>query len=140
MNLEMATGEIRTLLGGEMKEVEEWMKKAEGDLRAAEINLHQGLLEVSAFLSHQAAEKALKAIHILKFKRLWRIHDLEKLCLSLGAGKEMAKICGELNPHYVETRYPVEREYTREIAKSALENARRVLAWAKRKSKRSKSG
>lgn len=116
------------------------MKKAEEDLRAAEINLQQNLLEVSAFLSHQAAEKALKALYILKFKRLWRIHDLEKLCLTLGAGEKIAETCKGLNPHYVETRYPVEGKYTKGIAKKALENSRRVIAWAKGKLKKLKSG
>ncbi|MBI3413554.1 MAG: HEPN domain-containing protein [Candidatus Aenigmarchaeota archaeon] len=35
------------------------------------MNLKQNLFDVAAFLSHQAAEKALKALYILKFKRLW---------------------------------------------------------------------
>jgi HEPN domain-containing protein len=33
-----------------MEEVDAWLKKAEKDLKAAEINLQQGVYEVSAFL------------------------------------------------------------------------------------------
>lgn len=121
-----------------MKEVKRWLEKAEKDLLAARVNLQQGLYEISAFLSHQAAEKALKALYILKFKRLWKIHDLEKLCLTLKAGKEMVRISRELNPHYTETRYPVETKYTEEIAKIAVENAKKVVEWVKEKLKRSR--
>ncbi|MFQ6089642.1 MAG: HEPN domain-containing protein, partial [Candidatus Methanofastidiosia archaeon] len=102
----------------------------------AEFNLEGRRFEVASFLSHQAAEKALKALYILKFKRLWKIHDLEKLCLALEVDREVLKISRELNPHYIETRYPVEAEYTKTIAKNALENARRVVVWVKKKLKK----
>lgn len=120
-----------------MKEAKRWLEKAEKDLLAAEINLRQDLYEVSAFLSHQAAEKALKALYVLKFRRLWKIHDLEKLCLALKA-KEIVKMCRKLNPHYIETRYPVESKYTKEVAKTALKNAKKVVMWVKRRLKRLK--
>ena len=57
-----------------MKEVREWIKKAERDLSNAEYNLQGKRFEVTAFLAHQAAEKALKALYILRFKRLWKTH------------------------------------------------------------------
>jgi HEPN domain-containing protein len=93
-----------------MKEVEKWMEKAEKDLRAAEINLQQGLFEVAAFLSHQAAEKALKALYILKKKRLWKIHDLKQISIAVGATPEIVEMCKNLNPHYLATRYPLKIE------------------------------
>jgi len=121
-----------------MKEVKKWIEKAEKDLMAAEINLNQGLFEISAFLSHQAAEKALKALYILKFKRLWKIHDLEKLCLAIKSSKKIINISKKLNPHYIETRYPVDIEYTKEIADEAFNNAKMVVEWVKEKLKKSR--
>ncbi|MDI6806970.1 MAG: HEPN domain-containing protein [Candidatus Aenigmarchaeota archaeon] len=116
-----------------MKEVEEWLKRAEKDLRTAKVNLENQEYEACAFFSHQAAEKALKALYILKFKRLWKIHDLEKLCSVLKAGKKITNISRKLNPHYIETRYPVETEYTEKVAKAALEGAKEVVKWVKGK-------
>ncbi len=117
-----------------MEEVK-WIKKAEKDLKAAKINLNEGLYEISAFLSHQAAEKALKALYIFKFKSLWKIHDLKQLSSAVGADEKIISICEKLNPHYIETRYPLETLYTKNIAKEALENATMVVRWAKKKLK-----
>jgi HEPN domain-containing protein len=68
-----------------MKEVEKWIGKAEKDLEDAKFNFEGKRFEVSSFLSHQAAEKALKALYILKFKRLWKVHDLKELASRLKA-------------------------------------------------------
>ena len=129
--MEKAEGELK-------EEVEKWIEKAEEDLSDAEFTFKNKRFSLSAFLSHQAAEKALKALYILKFKRLWKIHDLEKLCLTINANRSIIKISKKLNPHYIETRYPTETEYTEEIAKEALENSRKVVEWVKRKLKRLK--
>ena len=118
-----------------MKEAKKWLEKAEQDLSAAKINYREGLFEVAAFLSHQAAEKALKALHILKFRKLWKIHDLEKLSITLRGGKRIATVCKELNPHYLATRYPIEIEYDEGKAKHALEGGREVVEWVKKKVK-----
>ena len=120
---------------GGMKEAKKWLEKAERDLSAAEINHRQGLFEVAAFLSHQAAEKALKALYILKFRKLWKIHDFEKLSITLKSGKRIITVCKELNPHYLATRYPIEVEYDEGKAKHALENGRKVVEWVKKKVK-----
>lgn len=120
------------------EEVKKWIEKANRDLFASEINFNERLYEVSAFLSHQAVEKGLKALYILKFKKLWKVHDLEELSLTIKANKRIVKICKELNPHYIETRYPVETEYTKEITENALKNAKEVLKWVEEKLKKSK--
>lgn len=112
------------------------MQKAEEELTAAEINLQQKLYEVSAFLSHQSAEKALKALYILKFKRLWKIHDLFTLGEKIEAPKDILNLCEKLNPHYIATRYPTEEDYTEEMAEEALELARAVIKWSKTKLKK----
>jgi HEPN domain-containing protein len=71
------------------KVINKWINKAEKDLMAAKMNFQQGLYEVASFLSHQAAEKALKALYILKFKRLWKTHDLVGILIKLGGNKNI---------------------------------------------------
>ncbi|MBS3056544.1 MAG: HEPN domain-containing protein [Candidatus Aenigmarchaeota archaeon] len=115
------------------EEVKKWLKKAEKDLLAAKINLQQELYDVSSFLSHQAAEKALKALYILKFKRLWKTHDLVGLLVKLNSEEDLLEICDELNRHYIDTRYPSEAEYTETVAEDAIKNSKKVVEWVKKK-------
>lgn len=122
-----------------MEEANKWMKKAEKDILAAEINFQQKLYDVSAFLSHQAAEKALKSLYIRKIKRLWKTHDLVGLLVELESNSELLEICDSLNRHYIDTRYPSEVKYTRRMAIIALENSKKVVEWAKKNLKKSES-
>ena len=57
-----------------MSEAARWLDRAEKDLDDARFNLVNNRFEVAAFLAHQAAEKALKALHVDRFNELWRIH------------------------------------------------------------------
>ena len=114
-----------------MAEAKDWLEKAEKDLMAAEINTRQALFEVAAFLCQQAAEKALKAVYISKFKRLWKVHDLKELAVKVGAGRGLLVKCDALNPHYIATRYPIDMDYTKSIAEDAFKNAKEVVEWAK---------
>ena len=102
-------------------------------MNAANVNLQQCLYEVSCFLSHQSAEKALKAVYIEKFEMLWKIHDLIKLGRKLDAPIEILEICDLLNPHYIAARYPVDVSYTEEMAVESFEKAGKVLQWSKEK-------
>ena len=115
-----------------MKEAKEWMRKAEKDLRTAKVNLDNKEYEAAAFFSHQAAEKALKALYIVKFGRLWKTHDLVGLLAELRGAVELMGICEELNPHYIETRYPTDARYTKPVSVGAIKNAEKVIAWTKK--------
>ena len=119
-----------------MKEAIIWLAKAAKDLVAGKINLGQNLFDVSAFLSHQAAEKALKALYIARFKRLWKIHDLEKLALSLGADEDILKYCRELTPHYIASRYPLDVKYSKKVSEDALKCSKAIVEWATKKLKK----
>ena len=112
-------------------EEESWIEKAERDLLAAEVNLREGFHDVSAFLSSIAAEKALKALYILKFKRLWKTHDLVGLGEKIGADDKTMRLLEPLNEHYIKTRYPSDIVYTKKIAKEAMNTSRKVLEWVK---------
>lgn len=50
------------------KEAENWLKQAESDLRNAEYLFKNQAYDVASFLSHQAAEKALKS-YLLEVKK-----------------------------------------------------------------------
>ena len=51
-------------------EIKKWLKKGKSDIITAKYNLDGNKLDAAAFYCHQAAEKALKALYILKYKRL----------------------------------------------------------------------
>lgn len=116
-----------------MKEVKRWLEKAEEDLERSSRCLANKDFEDCAFHAHQAAEKALKALYILKFKRLWKIHDLKELSQKLKASPAIIETCKKLNPHYIETRYPTEIIYTQSVGEDAFKNARIVVEWVKKK-------
>ncbi|MBI4182357.1 MAG: HEPN domain-containing protein [Candidatus Aenigmarchaeota archaeon] len=110
---------------------EKWLEKGVHDLSSAEINLRERVYDVAAFLSHQAAEKALKAILIARDGRLWKIHDLMKLCESVKAPKGIASLCEKLNPHYLASRYVLDVAYAEDDASEALQEPKEVVRWAK---------
>lgn len=74
-----------------------------------------------------------KAIYIKKFGKLWKVHDLKEIAVAIDADEGIIKICQKLNPHYIATRYPLEVEYTKEIAGEAFGNSRKVVEWVKKK-------
>jgi HEPN domain-containing protein len=113
-----------------MEEARRWFKKAEYDMNSARINLREGLFEVAAFLAHQACEKALKALYILKHQKLWKIHDLVKLAESVEGPDSVKEACKRLNPHYLATRYPLDVEYTEKTAREAMNEE--VMEWVKK--------
>jgi len=117
-----------------MKEVEKWMEKAEKDLRAAEINLKQGLFEVAAFLAQQAIEKAMKALYLKRFNKIKKVHDLVILGKDLNLPKKFLKMCKEITAAYIYTRYP-DVPQVKEIEKSAkifVEEAKVIIEWIKK--------
>ncbi|MBL7160235.1 MAG: HEPN domain-containing protein [Candidatus Aenigmarchaeota archaeon] len=116
-----------------MEEVAKWVEKAEHDLNAAEVNLKEGIYDVSAFFSQQAAEKSLKALYISKYKELWKIHDLYELAIKVEAPKTISDICEKLTQHYIATMYPNDEEYSKEDAEEAVEQAKKVMKWVKEK-------
>ena len=119
-----------------MIEAKKWMEKSEKDLSDAKFNLENNRLETSAFLSHQAAEKALKSVHIHLFNHLIKIHDLVDLGRKVGANNNLLKCCDALNPHYIETRYMVDVEYSKKMARDAFKNSEKIVKWAKKSLKK----
>lgn len=124
----------------DVDEFDRWMKSARKTLESAERDFIGGDYNWSCFKSHQAAEKAIKAL-------LWGIgypeigHSLPNLMKRLEEKgiKLPPKILEEsirLNKYYIPTRYPdawsegiPEEYYTKKEALEALEYAKDIMYW-----------
>ncbi len=117
--------------------IEVWWKQAERDLKSAKNSFISKDYYVSALLSQQAVEKALKCLYLTEKGELSRIHDVVKLSREVNAPLEIVKKCAEINPVYVEVRYPEGNELpadkiNKDEAEEILEMAKEVLLWIKR--------
>jgi HEPN domain-containing protein len=110
-----------------------WFEYAKNDLRAATIMLSCDDVapRTACFLAQQSAEKALKAILILKGLHVSRTHDLDALSEKLPgkAYKEFEAFdLTWLTEWSVESRYPGDwPEASREDAKKAVTIATEVI-------------
>lgn len=87
------------------EEVKRWLRLAEDDLSSAQVNLDNQQYYVCVFLSHQSAEKALKAALIKKTGKLLKVHDLVFLGKKVGMPDTILEKCDKLNGVYIDTRY-----------------------------------
>ena len=107
-----------------------WMEQAYRDIEYAKMNYEMKAYYVSAFLSQQAGEKALKALHISMYKRFPRVHDLTKLARAVGAPNEIIEVCASLTPAYTATRYPdVYSDIEEDEAYELIGLAKEVIEW-----------
>lgn len=117
------------------KEIENTLKQAREDFDTAKAIIKIEKYFASAFFSQQAAEKALKALYMIKFRELLRTHDLTELCEKLSCPDKVMKAAIKLNPSYVVTRYvnaangvPANM-HDEEVATAQLNNASIILKW-----------
>ena len=87
----------------------DWLRQAERDLEQAEASRGEGRHEWACFAAHQAAEKAIKAVHLYSGQEAWG-HVVAKLISELPATlqvpdglEERARV---LDNFYVPARYP----------------------------------
>jgi HEPN domain-containing protein len=120
------------------EQVKRWLRKAEENLRVAEVTLKEDLYAYSCFHAQQAAELALKALIILRKGYQPFTHLLTELAAEVSDDASLRLPSAEelrwLQEQYVQSRYPNARlsEYTREEAVKAVEVARRVINEVKR--------
>lgn len=109
-----------------------WLRSAESELETAKY-LRQGHFSAdSVFHSQQAAEKALKALQIMKTGRFDKVHDLLVLAEMVKAPDEITEICIALTPYYTIARYPdVEEHIEEETAMKMVEGSKKVVRWVK---------
>ena len=114
--------------------VQEWMRKAESDLRAAGhlLSLEQEDYFTAAFHAQQAAEKFLKAFlvrHQILFGKTHDIQELLKLAGEAGAPLRRELASAEmLTPLGVEFRYPGGQVADLRTAQEAVAEAERLRA------------
>ncbi len=120
----------------------DWLRQGESDLRHARNSRAAGDHDWAAFASHQAAEKAIKAVFQKLHLDAWG-HTLSQLLTSLPAsvlpGGALIDRAKELDKHYIPTRYPNGFErgapvdfYTAKEADQAIANAEAILEFCRR--------
>ena len=124
------------------KEVLDWMNAAEDDLETARILFEKETYYACAFYCQQSAEKALKAVFILKKKQGTSLHNLISIARELNVPQKIMAACKKLNPHYIQTRYPdaanaiTKDAYDEEIAEELLEKAKEVFEWSEKQTEK----
>ncbi|WP_054842188.1 HEPN domain-containing protein [Vulcanisaeta distributa] len=124
------------------EEAEQWLREATRELELARHLLEIGYLNYAAFHSHQAAEKALKALIIARLRLLPpKTHLLELAERLRSSGIPVDEVIDDLrdlNLHYLVARYPdaangVPSEvYSKREAQHCVESASRVIEWVKK--------
>jgi HEPN domain-containing protein len=87
----------------------DWFAQAERDLAQARDSRAQGRHEWACFAAHQAAEKAVKALHLHLGQEAWG-HVVAKLLRELPSGttvpEELVEKAHVLDSAYIPSRYP----------------------------------
>jgi len=123
-----------------MKRTLDWLRQSKRNLRSAEVNFEAELYEETCYESHQAAEKALKAL--LNFlgleKRGHSLLFLAKYAQENGVEipDDIMNCILELDKHYIPSRYPDVFDegapvdyYTIKDAERCLECGKRIVEW-----------
>jgi HEPN domain-containing protein len=112
--------------------VQDWMRKAEGDLKAAEhlMGLEQEDYFTAAFHAQQAAEKFLKALLVRYQIAFPKTHDIQQLLELTEAADPGIRLrlasAAALTPFGIEFRYPGEQVADFQTARQAIEEASRL--------------
>lgn len=121
-----------------IKEVGNWLRQAEDDLKKAKDNLKDNHLDGAAFFAQQAVEKALKALSIRNKKSFPKIHDLVALSRMVNAPEEIVEKCKVITPYYTETRYPDFSEtipaeaFSKKEIEEVIKLSEEVLKWVRK--------
>lgn len=124
-----------------MNRSSDWYQQAERDLRQAEDSASAGRHEWACFAAHQAAEKAVKAVHLSHRQEAWG-HVVAKLLEELPGDVDVPEMLLEqakvLDNFYIPTRYPNGHpsgapfeHYGSLQSEEALRHARAILEFAR---------
>ena len=87
----------------------DWLRQAERDLEHARLDRQRGFHEWACFSAHQAAEKAVKALHLAHGQEVWGHvvrRSLEELPETIDIPAEILERAQVLDGYYIPTRYP----------------------------------
>ena len=121
----------------------DWFRQALKDLEHAKKSLDMGHYEWACFASHQAAEKAVKALYQELGIEIWG-HSVSKMLESLPEEhkpeESLINLAKELDRHYIPTGYPNSHPegapmdyYTRMDAEKAISCAEKVINFVRNK-------
>ena len=113
-------------------ETERWVQRAEEDLRAAELALDHGFLNICIFQNHEAIEKVLKAIWIeTKGELAEKTHNLPYLAEELGLqlSVEQREFLRKLHWQLIPSRYPEGPEPDRATVEWYHEKTKGMFSW-----------
>lgn len=87
----------------------DWLRQAERDLEQAEESARSGKHEWACFAAHQAAEKAVKALHLARGQEAWG-HSVARLLRELPQDVQgspgLEEVAHVLDGYYIPARYP----------------------------------
>lgn len=119
-----------------------WMKAAERDLERARTSLSLDDRAAAVFWAQQAAEKALKSLHLALRGDIPKVHSIRRLIedlgLDLGLSEEELEEAYELTQYYYLSRYPdvvegvPDEAISRRTAERAVQAAGRVVRAAEK--------
>lgn len=123
---------------------EYWFEGAEYDFQTAQAMLDTGRFLYVGFMCHQAVEKALKGLLVVRKpeEEVPYIHKLMRLANLSEASKEMSEeqlsLLDTLSPLNVEARYPLYKEkllqsLTPETCRELIQETEALLVWIKQK-------
>lgn len=117
----------------------DWIRQADRNLASALVNDREGLYEEACYESHQAAEKAIKALlNYLNKER--RGHSLLYLSSELGihVPDDVKECAMYLDRHYIPSRYPDVYDegipadyYTAKDSRECIRCAENIVSWVK---------
>lgn len=121
----------------------DWLRQAHRDLEQAEESRRAGRHEWACFAAHQAAEKAVKALHLQMGQEAWG-HVVAKLLRELPQGlavpEELVERGKVLDNFYIPTRYPNGHpqgapfeHYGRLQSEEAIKHARAIIEFVSSK-------
>ena len=88
---------------------QDWMRQAERDIDQARDSVSAGRHEWACFAAHQAAEKAVKALHLFHLQEAWGYvirRLLEELPRPIDVPEDLYDKARVLDGFYIPTRYP----------------------------------
>ncbi|MCL1947739.1 MAG: HEPN domain-containing protein [Chitinivibrionia bacterium] len=120
--------------------IDEWILFADNDLISAKHlydDLHPKQIYISSYLSHQCAEKSLKAVLIHYDCEPPKIHNLSNLCEMCiefdETFNEISDLCSRLDPYGVVVKYPNQLEIDENLAKIIISRAQSIYDFCKAK-------
>lgn len=127
-----------------MNRYKDWLAQAKENLKHAQRSLDMGDYAWACFAAHQAAEMAVKGLHMRLGQIAWG-HAVIDLLMALPQevkpDKAFLERAKHLDKYYIPTRYPnahpagpAFRYFTEKEAKEATLLAKEVLAYCERKS------